>query len=644
LTQFSRSWISRLIASGLCALLFFQAIPAQAMSTAQEIAAGAKENKAIDDQSVVIQDPFLTSWVNRIGSNLASHRQRRDIVYRFTIIDDQSINAFSIKGGFVHVNVGLLNLVSSDDELASTLGHEMGHVELHHVTKSDNASTIIGILETILSVIYMPAAILGSIGSDLAQEKYSRVDELQADKYGVSIMAQAGYDPQAAVDIMRALAAADPGPETRIEKAFIDHPVPADRIAHLLGYPQLDRVPPSDQVARAMHDESEGRYSYARGTLGAIASSNPGSISSTDQQRLDFALRESGALAAPDSRSSAATLTDFNARRDAALAALDRALQAQTAALDASKTAGRLGGLELSDLENKLESSAALAAAAQPPAPPQGTRSGAPAPDPSPQLAVIIPRDLNEIANLTDDVLQTAPGLANDERQTLEDMRSPLAEPGLPTPKYAALFPYYQPMTADLTTAATSYADSAAKARASIAAVAQALSGFDAAVAQLQSVPHNGSPSPDPHTMQRIRDAAGQFASDVDAALKIAQSAATEMYAGQTAALSTQISMLDLYSSPERYEAFRRALEFRFPGTNPPAYQQALALHVPAGELACDAWLAFEKNHVLSAVASPMASAGSPCIASALSDHLFAESMEIAEGLIFEDYDDAPSH
>jgi predicted Zn-dependent protease len=156
------------------------------MSTAQEIAQGAKENKAIDDESVVIHDPFLTSWVNRIGANLATHRVRRDIVYRFTIIDDQSINAFSIKGGFVHVNVGLLNLVSSDDQLASTLGHEMGHVELHHVTRSSNTSTIIGILETILSVIYMPAAILGSIGSGLAQEKYSRIDELQADKYGLS--------------------------------------------------------------------------------------------------------------------------------------------------------------------------------------------------------------------------------------------------------------------------------------------------------------------------------------------------------------------------------------------------------------------------------------------------------------------------
>lgn len=615
------------------------------MSTAQEIAEGAKENKAIDDESVVIHDPFLTAWVNRIGANLATHRQRRDIVYRFTVIDDQSINAFAIKGGFVHVNVGLLNLVSSDDQLASTLGHEMGHVEMHHVTKSNNASTIIGILETILSVIYMPAAILGSIGSGLAQEKYSRIDELQADKYGLSIMAQSGYDPQAAVDIMRALGAADPGPETRIEKAFIDHPVPADRVAHLLGYPQLDRVPPSDIIARASHNESEGRYSYARASLKALASSSPGSVPSSDQQRLDYALRESGALAAPDSRSSAATLSDFDTKRLAALAALDRALQAQAAALDASKASGRLGQLELSDLENRLQASSALAAAVSAPAPPQSVRSGAASPDPSPQLAVAIGRDLNEIANLTDDVLSAAPGLATDEHQRIEDLKGPLAEPGPPTPKYAALFAYYSAMTADLTTAATAYADGPAKARASIAAVAQALSQFDATVQHMQAeAPHTGSSSPDPHVMQRTHDAAMQFASDIDAALKIAQSAASEMYAGQTASLSTQISMLDLYSSPERYEAFRKALDFRFPGTNPPSYQQALALHVPAGELACDAWLAFEKNHAVSAVASPMASAGSPCIATAQSDHLSAESMEIAEGLIFEDYDEAPSH
>ena len=278
MTRRSTSISRRSIATGLIALTLLQASPALAMSTAQEIAQGAKENQSIDVQSVVLHDPFLTSWVDRIGQSLAQHRIRRDITYRFTIIDDQSINAFAIKGGYVHVNIGLLNFVSSDDDLAATLGHEMGHVELHHVTKSDNAGTIIGVLETLLSIFSIPAAILGSIGGDLAQEKYSRMDELQADKYGLGIMAQAGYDPQAAVDVMRRLGLTDPGPETRVEKAFIDHPVPSDRVAHLLGYPQLDAVPAPETVARAMHDVTEGRYSYAQTVLHGAASA-PDSLS-----------------------------------------------------------------------------------------------------------------------------------------------------------------------------------------------------------------------------------------------------------------------------------------------------------------------------------------------------------------------------
>src|SRR5690242_21820072 len=95
---FSRRLFPRAVAVGLCALMLFQAVPAAAMSTATEIAQGTQENAAIDAQSVVVHDPFLTSWVDRIGSSLAAHRQRKDITYRFTIIDDQSINAFSIKG------------------------------------------------------------------------------------------------------------------------------------------------------------------------------------------------------------------------------------------------------------------------------------------------------------------------------------------------------------------------------------------------------------------------------------------------------------------------------------------------------------------------------------------------------------------
>src|SRR5579863_9795429 len=72
------------------------ATPVLAMSTSKEIADGARENQQIDAESVIIKDPFITSWVDQIGSKLAQLRVRRDITFRFTVIQDESINAFAI--------------------------------------------------------------------------------------------------------------------------------------------------------------------------------------------------------------------------------------------------------------------------------------------------------------------------------------------------------------------------------------------------------------------------------------------------------------------------------------------------------------------------------------------------------------------
>lgn len=629
--------MARGIAAGF-ALLLAIGRPALAMSTSREIAEGAKENQEIDAQSVVVHDPFLNAWVGRIGQSLAQHRIRRDIQYRFTVIDDQSINAFSIKGGWVHVNMGLLNFVNSDDDLAATLGHEMGHVELHHVTKSDNTATIIGVLESLLSIISIPTAILGGIGGDLAQEKYSRMDELQADKYGLGIMAQAGYDPHAAVDVMRRLGLTDPGPETRVEKAFIDHPVPTDRVAHLLGYPQLDQMPAPEAVAHAMHDVSEGRFNYARESLRAVAAASPTAVSSSTLQQVDYALRESGPLAAPDSRTSAADPSPQ--ARVAAASAISQLQEMETAAFDASKDTGRIGELELGDLENRLQASPDVAAAVQSadPPPPHG---GSPPPQGASD-ADILNRDLNEIANLTDDVFSAAPGLVHQVEQPLDDMAYPLNEPAPLTPKDAALFPYYPGMTADLRGAVAGLGDSLSTARASIAEVNQALIEYAGSVTGASAQNQSGGP-PDPRTIAKIRAATDRFASGIQGALATADKASTEMYAAQAATLSAQISLLDLYSSPERYQAFRQAVAYRFPGVSAPTFAQVRASNVPAGELACDAWLAYEQDRPLTTVSAPMTSSGSPCIATAVSAGLSAESLEIAEGLIFEDYDDAPS-
>lgn len=87
-------------------------LPALALSTAQEVAQGKAESAEVDAHSIKVTDPFLVAWVNSIGGQLAQHRQRRDINYTFTILATPDINAFAMKGGFIHVDMGLLNFVS----------------------------------------------------------------------------------------------------------------------------------------------------------------------------------------------------------------------------------------------------------------------------------------------------------------------------------------------------------------------------------------------------------------------------------------------------------------------------------------------------------------------------------------------------
>ena len=608
--------------------------PAAAMSTSQEIAQGQKESQEIDSTNVIIHDPFLVSWVNRVGTQLKQHRARTDINYTFTILQDPSINAFSIKGGFVHVNIGLLNFVSSDDELAATLGHEMGHVELHHVTKSDNTSAIIGILEGIASIFSVPAAVLGSIGGELASEKYSRIHELQADRYGVSIMAKAGYDPQAAVDVMRKLGNMDPGPGSRADKAFLDHPVPSDRVAHLLGYPELDRLPTSALVARAIHDEAEGRYTYAQARLLAVSKrdANAQVSAGATLRQLDYALRESGGLAAPGSRAWTKPILPNDPRRTSALGALQAAQSAEASAFQTAKDAARTGELELGDVVHHLES----LEQPEPAATPESADARA--------TAKALTRDFVTIVNLADDVLQSAPGSLSDNRQAFNEMIRPLGEDGALTPKSAALLPSYPRMTSDLQGSTTQLVSAVADARAAVADLGTAVRYFtDARRAAESDVAGSRDRASAAERARRTRESTMLLLAAADAALAKANHASDEMYTSQTITLSARLSLLDLFSAPERYAAFQRALSFRFPGVSVPTYAEAQHLGMPAGELGCGAWLAFETSRPLLSVLADMQRSNRGCGSLSTDAHLSAESLEIAEGLLYEDYSDSPA-
>ena len=627
----------RIIALAIALWLPVAQTPALAMSTSKEIAQGKAENAQIDAESVVIKDPFLTSWVASITDKLVQYRIRKDIPYQFTIIQDESINAFAIKGGFVHVNMGLLNFVTSDDQLAATLGHEMGHVELHHVTKSDNTNAILAILEGILSIVSGPAAVLGSIGGELATDKFSRVDELQADHYGLGLMTKAGYDPHAAVDVMYGLGAQDPGPTGRADKAFLDHPVASDRVAHLLGYTELDRPPASALWARALHDQTEGRYSYAREMLAKAAAADPGPVLEEHKQQLNYALRDAGALAAPDSRVSAPSIPASDPQRAAATAALTAAQTAADAAVkDVTKQASA-GNQDLNAIEQQLQSLSNVA---------DSGGSGGPSGSGTQAAMASLNRDLAAIGNLTSDVLGAAPGLVSGNKDALHDMAVPFQDPQPLTPMNASLLAYYPAMTANLAASTRALADSVATSRAALGQLQNTLIGMQAGAATNSDYGPNGQPTstPGPNGKRSagIPPVLQQLAAAASAAHETAARASDEMYAAQTAQLSSQITMLDLFSSPERYEAYRAAVSYRFPGVTLPDYAAAMASGVAPGDLGCASWYSLETQTPISAAIKSYRAADSSCARLALDHHLLAESMEIAEGLLYEDYVETP--
>ena len=626
----------------LCLLLTSLPLPAFAMSTQAEIQWGKQLNDQVDSQSVMVTDPFLTNWVNGIGTKLAAHRARTDITYHFEIIDSNEINSFALPGGFIHLDMGMLNFASADDQVAGVMGHEMGHVERGHVTSLQNKGNLLSILIGVLSILSPIGYLLGGTAGNLAYLKFSRLDELQADQYGLLLMTEAGYDPRSDVDTFASLAKQE-GNTGEDDKYFIDHPAPSDRVAHLLGYPELSQATASSITAAAIHDVNEGRYSYAQSRFADVLAKDPSSSLAHDQiAQLRVATSESSPNADGAERgvSASAFETDASAANDAAsglVAADNVARDDLSSATDRAKT----GGQEIETFVNSLQS---LSNAAPNLGQPKKKGNNL-------SIAVDgmnrVARDINGTIDLTSDVMQTAPGLIDDLRGTMKSMTDPFRDGPL-TPKYKALLPWYPSMTNGLRQSADDLVESIDRARAAIpdsdpnrdpngpVHLAQI---FFADLNRLDTTSGDISAKDMPAVQSAMNAAVAAWDSSFDQAMK----ASNEMYAAQSRSLSAQIDLNDLYSSPNRYADYAKALAFRFPGVQIPDYRGALASGVTPGELGAAAWYAYDTKKPLPTVLSTERATGETAVDLARQDDLFAESLEVAEGLLLEDYIEQPA-
>jgi Zn-dependent protease with chaperone function len=629
-------FIAIILVATLLAGIAMPATPAVAMTTAKEISLGQGLNKQVDDENVIVTDPFLKSWVDNIGVKLAANRYRQDVDYHFEILDDDSINSFALPGGFIHVNSGLLNFVSSDDELAAVMGHEMGHVERRHVITLQEKEQVLGILIGVISILSPIASALGGMGGDLTMGKLSREDELQADQYGLLLMTRAGYDPQSNVDLMAGLMKMEGGGSvSRSDKWLLDHPVAQDRIAHLEGYPELDN-PPADQIiADAIHDQEEGRYSYSRARFQTALKKAPGNqLATAHLAQVDVALKEAGAPGTLHERSVAYTQTlDAFSMGDTAT----KLAKAQAIAVDDAHLAqdrAKSSHTDMQSLFNQLEGQ---------------THSIPNLGSPKKQgnnLSVAvnglthITKDINGTLGNVGDVLGAAPGLARQNLEPLKDMADSIVN-GPPTEKTRALLPYYPSLSVSLAVGADQFVDGVDDARAAISMAGddvRLLADYFAVLNSLDTTSGDISAK----DMPRVQAALTTATTAWDAAYAMSQRSSNLVYGAQTRTLSANVTLLDLYSSSERYQAYRKAMAYRFPGVALPDYQTVLRSGITAGELGCDAWISFESKEPVAQLMRIGRDEGLSCADMALQRSLLTESMEIAEGLLYEDYVEVP--
>lgn len=190
------------------------------------------------------------AYVERVGKRVALQSGLSNAAGDFTVttLNSPVENAFAIPGGYVYVTRQLLALMNSEAELASVLGHEVGHVAARHSRERQRASslgTIAGVVGSQLAGAFLGSGIAGQLGSRAAQVlpqlgvlKYGRDQEYEADSLGVRYITGAGYDPHAAASMLTQLNA-ETTLDARIAGRDADavptwastHPNGADRIA-----------------------------------------------------------------------------------------------------------------------------------------------------------------------------------------------------------------------------------------------------------------------------------------------------------------------------------------------------------------------------------------------------------------------------
>jgi predicted Zn-dependent protease len=653
------------IASLVCGAL---PAPVWAMSTAAEIQLGQQEDQQIVAGSVIETDPLLNAYVQGIAENLWNQVARKDVPYSVKIIKDDSINSFATMGGFVYINEGLIDFVQSDDELASVIGHETGHIERRHVITTQSKAQILDILFGIASLFSPLIYNFGGLAEAGLLAKISREDELQADRYGLQLMSRAGYDPESMVTMMAHLAVLQDEHSDLLTKYLEDHPDPKKRVAHLMGYPELDPkdVTTTQQLVQASGDEERARYEFGSIRLANVLKNDPHDaeallemgqsdlalgLTSKSQQTLSEAAQLGSAQtrAAANQRIAAlrqmevkrVTLTHPNLPKLQAAVQASQASQTEAASQIAARAAEGKDQIKaintrINSLEYEIPDFSRINIK-------RGSRVEA------------IVKNLSLMSRSIDSALQDAraplggvgtlekgkeSGLLKEGADIYAEMLAPFSTVPIPADAQAIL-PSYPQMLNDLSLADGDMLRSVDAARASLTQVDQSVGDLDEFLKELDHVQLSFNGDISESAYASLQPVMQKSVAEFDSAATASSQGAQLYNMARSRQISTRITLLGLGTSPQRYSTLQYALQQRF-GSSGLDYRTMLREGLTPGDVTLATIVAADIKSTPAAIVAEAKSSKQTIVDVANAHGMHAWPLEIFVGLVYLDFTDDP--
>jgi len=194
----------------------------------------------IKNQGGVLDDLLVTHYIAQLQKRL-THMPNTELPEWF-VLQDRTLNAFALPGGFIGIHTGLVENLDDEDEMAAVLAHEWAHVTQHHLARLAelsglmNLTALAGAIASVAIATQNPNAGAGALSATLGGASqtginFTRENEAEADRIGMQILVQANFDPHAMPDVFLHFQREERLMGRSLSELLSTHPLSASRIA-----------------------------------------------------------------------------------------------------------------------------------------------------------------------------------------------------------------------------------------------------------------------------------------------------------------------------------------------------------------------------------------------------------------------------